>query len=82
MVAVTHWPPGENPQQSIGKRTARCCVEHFVPFVAVTKQSATPTLERHCEVSTSCPRETLYSRREVEQTMLKLLEPFTGGTDR
>ena len=26
------WPPGENPQPSKGKRTAACCIEHFVPF--------------------------------------------------
>ena len=61
-----------------GEDTVLCCTDNFVLLVAVTMQRATPSLDtmptRHDPA-----RVTLCHGKEVEATMLTLLEPFSEG---
>ena len=55
-----------------GNKTVQCCTENIVPLVAVTKQSATPSLETFPSEHLSA-EEKLVAENEEEETMLKLL---------
>ena len=58
----------ETRHQQKGKKTITCFAENFVPLVAVTQQKVTPSA-RHDH-----GRRNFVSDKQVEETMLKLLE--------
>ena len=69
---------------AIKRKTITCSTDDFVPLVAVTKQSATPHVERYL-----CAEEVFWHARgnsvpgqEVEETTWNLLELLSERKDR
>ena len=60
------WTSGETPRLSKGEKMIACCIENFVPVVAVTKQEAVPPIQ-FLSVKGIFKRE-----KEVKDTMLDL----------
>ena len=68
------WPSGETPRLSKGKRVVACSIENSVPGgVAVTHQRVVPCIEF------SSAKGNFDREKELEDTMLDLLAPFTDG---
>ena len=57
------WPSGEAPRLSKGKKEIECCIEHFVPVVAATKQKVVPSIEL------SSSKGNFEREKEVEDTL-------------
>ena len=57
-----------------GKKVIECSIQNSVPVVAGSRKKAVPFIEL-CQ-----PKETLSEKKEVVDTMLDLLKPFTKGS--